>query len=88
MIVSSSNFLPIICIPIGSPLLSIPQGIDIPGNPAIFTETVHISAKYISIGFVDFSPNLNAVVGDVGVTITSYFSNALLNSFITSVLTC
>ena len=31
-------------------------GIDIPGSPAILTETVHISDKYISKGLFDFVP--------------------------------
>lgn len=59
-----------------------PHGIDIPGSPAIFTETVHISAKYISNGLFDLVPISNATVGDVGVNKTSYFSKALSNSFL------
>ena len=70
------------------PSLSTPQGIEIPGRPAILTETVHMSAKYISSGLFDFEPISNATVGEVGVNITSYFSNPLLNSFITNVRTC
>ena len=38
--------------------------------------------------FEDFSPILKAVIGDVGVSITSYFSKASLNFFITNVRTC
>ena len=87
-IVSSWNLFPINCIPIGIPSLSTPTGIDIPGSPAIFTDTVHMSARYISNGLFDLEPMSNATVGDVGVNITSYFSNPLLNSFITNVLTC
>ena len=68
--------------------MSTPHGIEIPGNPAIFTDTVHMSAKYISNGLFDFEPISNATVGDVGVNITSYFSNAFWNSFITNVRTC
>ncbi len=33
--------------------LSTPHGIEIPGSPAIFTDTVQISAKYISNGLFD-----------------------------------
>ena len=64
-IVSSLNLFPINCIPIGILLLSTPHGIDIPGNPAIFKDTVQISAKYISNGLFDFSPILKAGTGDV-----------------------
>ena len=87
-IVSSVNLFPINCIPTGIPLLSTPHGIDIPGSPAMFTDTVQISAKYISNGLLDFEPNSNATVGDVGVNITSYFSKAFSNSFVTNVRTC
>lgn len=80
--------MPISCIPIGIPLLSTAIGIDIAGNPAILTGTVHISAKYISKGLFDLSPILNATVGDVGVNKTSYFLNASSNSFCTNVRTC
>ena len=75
IIVSSPNGFPINCSPIGIPLLSNEQGTLIPGNPPIFTGTVQISAKYISNGLLDFSPILNAVVGDVGVNNRSYFPN-------------
>ena len=68
-IFSSSNLFPINCIPIGIPLASTPHGIDIPGRPAIFTETVQISAKYISKGLFDLVPISNATVGDVGVKV-------------------
>ena len=85
---SSSNLFPINCIPIGIPFLSTPQGSDIPGSPAIFTGTVHISAKYISNGLLDFVPIPKATVGDAGVSNTSYFLNASSNSFFTSVRTC
>ena len=54
----------------------------------MFTDTVQISAKYISNGLFDLDPISNATVGDVGVNITSYFSKALLNSFVTNVRTC
>jgi hypothetical protein len=70
------------------PLLSTPTGTDIAGRPAIFTGTVHISAKYISKGLFDFAPISNAAVGAVGVSNISYFLNASLNSFCTSVRTC
>ena len=70
------------------PSLSSPHGIEIPGKPAIFTETVQISAKYISNGFVDLVPISKATVGDVGVNKISYFSKALSNSFLTNVRTC
>ena len=46
-------------------------------------DTVHISAKYISIGLLDFDPISNAVVGDTGVSNTSYLLNAFLNSLLT-----
>ena len=86
--VSSAKWFPINCIPIGIPLLSVPQGIEIPGSPAIFTDTVQMSAKYISNGLLDFVPISNATVGEVGVNNTSYFAKALSNSFFTKVLTC
>ncbi len=72
-IVSSQKLFPINCIPIGIPWESTPAGTEIPGSPAIFTDTVQISAKYISNGLFDFDPISNATVGDVGVNITSYF---------------
>ena len=65
-----------------------PQGIDIAGTPAMFIDTVQISAKYISKGLFDLAPISNATIGDVGVINTSYFSKALSNSFFTNVLTC
>ena len=87
-IVSSENLFPINCIPIGIPLLFTPHGIDIPGSPAIFTDTVQISAKYISSGLLDFVPISKATFGAVGVSSKSYFSKALLNYFVTKVRTC
>lgn len=86
--ISSAKWFPISCIPIGMFLLSTPHGIDIAGKPAIFTDTVQISAKYISKGLLDFVPISNATVGEVGVSNISYLLNAFLNSFFTNVLTC
>ena len=74
--------------PIGILLLSTPHGIEIPGNPAIFTDTVQISAKYISNGLEDFVPISNATVGEVGVNIKSYLLNASSNLLFTNVRTC
>ena len=62
---------------------STPAGIDIAGTPAILTETVQISAKYISSGLSDFDPMSNAVVGETGVNNISYFLKASSNLFIT-----
>src|SRR5271167_1575230 len=52
-------------IPKGS-LSTNPDGKEIAGQPEIFAGTVKISARYIESGS-DFSPNLNAGVGVVGV---------------------
>ena len=54
----------------------------------MFTDTVQISAKYISNGFEDLVPISNATVGDVGVNKTSYFSKALSKSSLTNLLNC
>ena len=43
-IISSLNAFPIICIPIGRFLLSFPTGIDIAGNPAMFTGRYYVGA--------------------------------------------
>lgn len=86
-IVSSAKWSPINWNPIGIPSLSNLQGTDIPGNPATLTETVQISARYICNGLSDLVPISNAVVGEVGVNITSYFSKVSLNLLITNVLT-
>src|SRR5699024_2386244 len=85
-IFSSSKLLPINCIPIGKLFLSTPAGKEIAGTPAILTDTVQISAMYISSGLFVFEPILNAVVGDTGVSNTSYLLNTLSNSFLTNVL--
>ena len=65
--------------PIGIPLLSSAHGIFIAGEPIIFTETVHISARYISNGLSIFSPILKAADGTVGIKTKSYLSNNSLN---------
>ena len=60
---------------------------DTPGIPARFADIVKISERYIVSGSFDFSPILNAGVGEVGVTIASYFLNALSKSCFINVLT-
>ena len=72
-ILSSSNTLPINCIPIGNPLVSKPQGILIAGRPAKLAGTVNRSDKYIDSGSLTKSPFKKAVVGQVGVNKTSTF---------------
>ena len=62
--------------------------IDIAGTPAIFIDTVQISAIYISNGLFDLLPNSNATVGEVGVNITSYLLKHFSNSCLTNVRTC
>ena len=57
-----------------------PQGRLIPPIPAMFTGIVAMSFKYIASGSLAFSPILNAVVGQVGETMTSHLANALLKS--------
>ena len=49
------------------------------GTPAMFAGTVKMSTAYIATGS-DFSPNLKAGAGVVGVTIASTFINASENS--------
>ena len=66
---------------------STPAGIEIAGTPAIFIDTVQISAKYISSGLFDFDPIVKAVVGETGVNKTSYFLKASLNLLTTYVRT-
>src|SRR5258705_7111354 len=69
--VGSLNVGPRSCMPIGSGLPSDvepsvnPQGTLIPGMPAMLQVTVKMSDKYIASGSADFSPILNAGVGDV-----------------------
>src|SRR5262245_46459929 len=48
--VSSSNALPMICSPSGSPVLDDPAGTTMPGRPAMLTVTVKMSLRYISSG--------------------------------------
>ena len=50
------------------------------GSPAILTVTVQISPAYIFNGSSTFSPSLKAVIGVVGVNITSQSQNAVANS--------
>ena len=58
--------------PTGRPSSSArPDGIEIPGTPARFAGMVVTSLRYICIGSSIFSPSLNAVVGAVGVAITT-----------------
>src|SRR5438067_1886697 len=63
--VFSENCGPISCRPTGSPSES-PHGIDSPGSPAMFGGIVRTSVRYMASGLPDFSPILNATVGDVG----------------------
>ena len=65
--VASSSGFPMICNPIGMRLLLNPHGTEIPGSPARFNGTVHISIKYICRGLV-IDPILYAGVGAAGVT--------------------
>ena len=74
------------CKPIGRPL-DCPQGTEIPGKPAKLTGVVNKSLAYIVNGSSISSPILNAVVGVVGPTTTSYSSNTLSKSFLINVLT-
>ncbi|CAB4556109.1 unannotated protein [freshwater metagenome] len=64
-----------------------PQGRLMPPMPAIFTGIVAMSFRYIASGSLDFSPILNAVVGAVGETKTSHFSNAASKSCLIKVRT-
>src|SRR5258707_12978317 len=48
--VSSSNGRPISCRPSGNPCESFPAGTAMPGSPAMFTVTVKMSLRYISMG--------------------------------------
>jgi len=57
-----------------------------PGMPLRLAGIVKISDKYMLKGSLDFSPILNAVVGDVGVTIASNSDNTLSKSFLIKVL--
>src|SRR6185369_13812886 len=70
-IVGSAKGLAMSWTPIGKPVDVIAQGIDIPACPEILHGIVNTSERYIWIGSADFSPNLNAAEGDVGVRITS-----------------
>src|SRR5262245_37083153 len=65
-IVFSESWRPISCSPTGRPALN-PQGMLIPGSPAMFDGNVRQSARYIASGSA-FAPNSNATVGDVGET--------------------
>ena len=75
-----------ICSPIGSPAVLHPHGTEMPGSPARLTGTVEMSCKYICSGF-SISPMRYAVVGAVGVMITSTFSKARVKSSRISVRT-
>ena len=57
-----------------------PAGIEIPGTPARFAGIVVTSFRYICIGSSSFSPRRNAVVGAVGVAMTSTLSKAASKS--------
>src|ERR1043166_8058019 len=48
-----------------------PHGTLIPGMPAMLQVRVKTSSRYTASGSADFSPILNAGVGEVGVSITS-----------------
>jgi hypothetical protein len=70
--VSSPNGRPISCSAIGSPWPSTPAGTAMPGSPAMFTVTVKMSLRYISIGSAPpFSPMPNAADGVAGVSSAS-----------------
>ena len=71
---------PMICRPTGSPLLVKPQHCDSAGTPARFGATVKTSARYICSGSPMRSPNRNAGIGDVGVTMASHLLNAAAKS--------
>ncbi len=58
------------CSPTGRPSDS-PHGIEIPGNPAMFTGRVQASDRYIATGSAIFAPKRNATDGDVGATSAS-----------------
>ena len=77
--VASEKAFPIRLIPIGSPFLSYPQGVEMAGRPAIFARTVQISSKYIWAGCFSILPILYAVVGAVGVKIKSQVLNISSN---------
>jgi len=66
--------------PIGNPPLELPHGTEIPGIPANEAVTVKMSARYMESGSSDFSPNLNAGVGVVGVMMASTSLNAFIKS--------
>src|SRR5256885_2987109 len=84
--VFSENCGPISCRPTRRPSER-PHGIDRLGSPAMFGGIVSTSARYIASGLPDFSPILNATVGEVGLTSTSNRSNADSNSRAITVLT-
>ena len=75
------------CIPTGRPSEK-PQGTDRPGSPAMFTGRVQTSIRYICTGSSVFSPNLNAVTGEVGVTSASTSWNTRSKSCLISVRAC
>ena len=85
--VSSSKGFVNICRPIGRPDFVNPHGIEIPGIPDKFAGIVNISERYMLRGSFNFSPNLNAAVGDVGVIMQSNFLKALSKSSFIFVLT-
>src|SRR3546814_266862 len=62
----SSNALPIICKPSGSPSRFSAAGTDIAGSPARLAGTANTSFKYIASGSAVFSPSPNAADGAVG----------------------
>src|SRR5581483_2288481 len=70
-IVGSAKGLAMSWTPIGKPAEVMPQGIDIPACPEILQGIVNTSDRYIWIGSADFSPNLKAAEGEVGVRMTS-----------------
>ena len=68
----SQKELPINCIPIGSPSLENPEGIEMAGSPDKFTGIVKRSPLYNSVGSSRLLlSNDNAVVGVVGPRIIS-----------------
>ena len=60
---------------------------DMAGTPARLADMVKMSERYMVSGSEILSPILKATVGDVGVMMTSKFSNTLSKSCFISVLT-
>src|SRR5690606_5502484 len=83
----SSNGLPMICRPSGSPSELSPAGTLIAGRPARLAGTAKTSLRYIAIGSSLFSPRAKAAEGAVGARITSHSAKAFSKSCRISVRT-